>query len=233
LDVLVLSPIFKRIKNEKAFNLTVFLEWAKKRGILLEGINIDSNQSYYEGYDPEKNKIDIGEVPGLEIAAETLYKVEDSVLETMEGKTFYFSAKPGRSYTVFNSFPESNILVGLNRGIIIEQSISEHTVIHELGHIIDGHGIRDLYDDQKDIFKELLEERDRIFAVDIEYDPNRTDAPEGFISVYATANDQENFAEHFAYYILYPEEFREKAKTNSKLKEKYDFFKRLFGGKEY
>lgn len=55
-----------------------------------------------------------------------------------------------------------------------------------------------------------------------------------YMSAYATANKAENFAEHFAYYVVEAEAFRNKSKTDQKLLEKYLFFKQnIFQEKEY
>ncbi len=214
--------------------LAGFQRWADEHGIFLEGINKDSNYLYYSGYNPATDKVELDNVPGILIAAEALYKMPDNVLQTMAGKTFYFSTQLGRSYTVLASFPDQNILEGLNRGVIIEQSVTAYTAIHELGHIVDYHGIQGIYEDDQNIFIDLKEKRDEIFKVTVDYDPSLISAPEGYVDVYSTANDAENFAEHLAYYVLYPDEFKEKMKNDSLLAEKYLFLRDfIFDGKEY
>ncbi len=56
----------------------------------------------------------------------------------------------------------------------------------------------------------------------------------GYITVYSTKSDLENFAENFAYYIVYPNVFREKIQTDTLLAEKYEFMRdKIFSGLEY
>ena len=58
--------------------------------------------------------------------------------------------------------------------------------------------------------------------------------PCGYITQYSTKNDNENFADHFAYYVIYGPEFRERTVNDPLLKAKYDFLKTyIFEGKEY
>lgn len=214
--------------------LAEFQKWAEDRGIFLEGVSIDSNHAYYNGYDSETDMVDLKDVPGVLFAADALYKVPDNVLEAMREKTFYFSTQFGRSYTVLSSWPEQNILAGLNRGIIIEQDINDYTTIHELGHIVDFHGVQGLYEDKRNIFSSAKEKRDEVFKVNVEYDPSAAEPPQGYLTVYSTANDAENFAEHFAHYILYPEEFRQKAENDALIARKYNFLRDfIFAGKEF
>jgi hypothetical protein len=215
-------------------DLEAFQRWADEHDVFLEGINKDSNHLYYSGYNPTTDKVELDSVLGILIAAEALYKIPDNVLQTMAGKTFYFSTQSGRSYTVLASFPDQNILAELNRGIIIEQGVTAHTTIHEFGHIVDYHGIQGIYEDDQSIFIDLKEKRDEIFKVAVDYDPSSVNVPQGYISVYSTANDAENFAEHFAYYALYPDEFKDKMKNDSLLAEKYSFLRDfIFDGIEY
>ena len=61
----------------------------------------------------------------------------------MQGKTIYLSSENGRSFAVAATFSKQNKNMDLlNRGLIIEQGILKRTVIHELGHIVDVHGIQ-------------------------------------------------------------------------------------------
>lgn len=220
--------------SEHPEDLREFVEWAEGRGIKLQGINVESNKIYYDGYNPETDDVDLENVPGVLFAADGLYKIPDGVLETMRGKTFYFSTQFGRSYTILSSFPESGVLVGADRGVIVEQGISTRTVVHELGHIVDFHGIQGIYDDERDVFRSLKEERDDLFEVGFEYDPDRAEPPAGFVSVYATANDNENFAEHFAHYVMDAEDFRKRAQADAEIARKYAFMRdRIFSGREY
>jgi len=151
-------------------------------------------------------------------------------LEVMAGKTIYFSTEDGRSRSVYvdgRSDP-------LNRGFIIEQNVRAHTVIHELGHIVDGHGIQGIQGDEQNVFSYLKEERDKIFQVTLEYDPNLRRAPPRHITHYSSYSDLEKFAEHFAYYVIYPDVFRDRMKNDPSLVDEYEFLRDfIFNGKEY
>ena len=161
-----------------------------------------------------------------------LTKVPENILKIMEGRTLYLNHLHGRGYTVTGKWED--ILKGVDPGIFIEQSITEPQTIHELGHVIDFNGIQGSYDETSAIWKNLDEERKETFKVNFEYNPSAAETPEGFIDLYSTANEGENFAQHFMYYILYAQEFRKKAENDSLLKKKYNFFKNnLFEGKEY
>ena len=151
----------------------------------------------------------------------------------MDGKTIYFSTEFGRSYTVLGSFPDYNILEGLERGIILEQNINSHTVIHELGHIVDYHGIQGIYNDEQNIFEHVLDDRNSIFNISQDNSPHST-PPNGYISAYSAVNDAENFAENFAYYVIYPNEFRERLESDTLLTDEYEFmYKEIFSGFEF
>jgi len=164
------------------------------------------------------------------IAANALYKIPYSVLEVMKDKTIYFSTESGRSKSIHSAWgPDS-----LNRGFIIEQNVWEANVIHELGHIVDVHGIQGAYDDKQNIFSNSKDERDKIFQVSVKYEPNKPDAPLGHISRYSSQNDLENFADHFAYYVIYPDKFQDRIKNDPLLVDEYEFLRdMIFDGKEF
>ena len=56
---------------------------------------------------------------------------------------------------------------------------------------------------------------------------------EEFVTAYASTTPEEDFAEHFAAYIVCPTEFRRLASTYPALSLKYGFMKELFEGKEF
>ena len=208
-----------------------FENWAQQNDISIVGVNKNAYDLYYTGYYPETDKVDWKEIPGVLIAADALYKIPKNVIQVMNGKTIYFSTEHGRSYTVLNSFPDYNILVGLDRGIILEQNINPHTVIHEIGHIVDYHGIQGIYNDEQQIFEKTLNEKIHIFNVT----KNQQDSSStGYVSSYAITNDAENFAENFAYYVYFPKEFREKLKSDFSLIDEYEFMRdEIFEGYEF
>ena len=128
--------------------LANFESWATKHEITLVGTNKDAKYLARWGFIPDKDGVDLKDVPGVLIAANALYKIPYSVLEVMKDKTIYFSTESGRSKSIHSAWgPDS-----LNRGFIIEQNVWEANVIHELGHIVDVHGIQGAYDDKQNIF---------------------------------------------------------------------------------
>ncbi len=222
-------------ENKQSINLSEninFKEWASTRNIELVGVNKSVNDFYYNG-SKQGDFLNIDNIPNVLEVSKGLYKISDDLLRVMKGKTLYLSYQNGRGYTVLGSWPEQGILAGMNRGSILEQPLTEQQAVHEFAHILDYHGIRGIYDDKENHWKHLDEKRARIFNVTFKYNPSASAAPAGYMDVYSTANDAENFAQHFAFYILQGEEFRNRAKSDSLLKEKYEFFKDLFNGSEY
>lgn len=51
-----------------------------------------------------------------------------------------------------------------------------------------------------------------------------------FITQYAKAGPEEDFAEHFAAYIFHAQEFREAAQKSAAMKSKYEFIRKMFEG---
>lgn len=208
-------------------NITSFVEWAKQHSIHLVGINKSANEVYYQGLD-EVDKINLSDVPYW-WGAEALRKIPEKMLQVMEGKTIYFSAKRGRGYALITAF-----LRGTTAGFILEQLISDHQAVHEFAHILDFVGIKGEPGDPNNILSHAKAERNRLFNVSAPYNPQASEPQIGFISIYSAANDQENFAEHFFFYIFYPQLFRDQMQNDTLLKEKYEFFKKwIFEGKEY
>lgn len=208
-----------------------FLNWSKNRGISIVGINESTDHFYYNRSKPS-DFLDAASVPNLLEVADGLYKLPDELFRAMNGKSFYVSHRRGRGYTILGSWPEQGILGGMNRGSIIEQPLSARQTVHEFAHILDYHGIRGVYGDSQNHWKQLDAERTRIFNVSFTYDPNLRTPPEGYIDVYSTANDAENFAQHFVAFVLDAGEFRNRARNETLLQQKYDFMKKLFG-REY
>ena len=219
-----------KVGNSNELFLANFENWARDHDIYLVGTNKNFKHLFKRGMDLDKDVVELKDVPGVLIAAEALYKIPDNVLEVMAGKTIYFSTQKGRSIAVFTSGSGDHH----NRGFIIEQNVSAGGVIHELGHIVDGHGIQGLYRDKQNIFSYAKEERDKIFEVTLEHQPNATGPPPGYITRYATYSDLENFADNFAYYVIYPDVFRDRMKNDPLLVDEYEFLRDfVFNGKEY
>lgn len=231
---IILFPAFVATADSyETDEIDQFENWADSHGISIVGVNKNSNDLYYTGYDESTDSVNWREIPGVLIAADALYKVPENVLQVMDGKTIYFSTEYGRSYTVLGSFPDYDILVGLERGIILERNYNSHTVIHEIGHIVDYHGIQGIYNDEQNIFDNSLNDRNFIFNGMDEYSSDSI-VSSGYISSYSAVNDAENFAENFAHYVIYPNEFREKIVVDPLLIEEYEFMRDvIFSGFEY
>jgi len=208
--------------------LVNFENWAKEHDISLVGINKNANQLNWS-FNHDKDQVELKDVPGILIAAEALYKIPDNVLLVMAGKTIYFSTEDGRSFSVFASWVDNPP----SRGFIIEQNVKAVTVIHELGHIVDVHGIQGDFADEQNVFSYAKEDRNKIFQVALENKPNDKEKL-GYITSYSSNNDLENFAEHYAYYVVYPDMFRDEMKNDPLLAKKYEFLRDfIFIDKEF
>lgn len=201
-------------------------------------INATSTDCYYN--DPQI----LGEInpsstdmPNISNFYQALNKIPGSLMQVMDNKTFYLSYQSGAGYAVLGSWPEHHILSQVEKGCILEQPITESQVLHEFGHILDYDGIRGIYEDANAYWTDLESIRSELFDQGIgnkSYYPVQNNAPPGFIDTYAATNSAENFAEHFAAYVIKGEEFRNLASGNELLTRKYIFFKYfLFNGKEY
>jgi len=218
----------KMVNPDELF-LANFENWAREHDIYLVGTNKNAKQLFKRSFNPENDGVELQDVPGVLVAAEALYKIPDNVLEVMTGKTIYFSTEDGRSKSVHAAWGSNP----LSRGIIIEQNVRAVTVIHELSHIVDVHGIQGNFADKQNVFSYAKEERDKIFQETLEKKPNGKGTL-GYISSYSSSNDLHNFAEHFAYYVIYPDVFRDRMKNDSMLADKYEFFRVfIFNGKEF
>jgi len=219
-----------KMQSPNELLLANFENWARDHDISLIGTNKNYKYLFKSGMDPDKDVVELKDVPGVLIAAEALYKIPDNVLEVMAGKRIIFSTQKGPSIAVFTSGSGDH----QKRGFIIEQNVRPGNVIHELGHIVDAHGIQGLYSDKQNIFSYAKEERDKIFEVTLEHQPNATGPPPGYISRYSTYSDLENFADNFAYYVIHPDVFRDRMKNDPLLVDEYEFLRDfIFNGKEY
>jgi len=210
--------------------LANFESWAEKHDITLVGTNKNAKHLFRWGFYPEKDSVELKDVPGVLTAAEAFYKIPDDVMQVMKGKTIYFSTENGRSKSIHAAWGPNSI----DRGIILEQNIWHANVIHELGHIVDAHGIQGQYQDKQDIFNYANDMRYEVFQVKVEYEPSISGAPLGHITRYSSESAYENFADHFAYYVIYPDKFQERIKNDPLLVDKYEFLRdSIFDGKEF
>lgn len=200
--------------SEDYDELLEFKKWAQTHEIFLVGVNKSSKNLSTDGYDPTTDEILLDDVSNVLIATEILYTIPDTVLESMKGKTIYFSTENGRGLALISSHYRS--IENMNDGMIIEQNINPHSVIHEVAHIIDFEKYHGEYPNQtiKDyLFEVVLDEQ------------NYLDLPDGYVSYYSLTDSIENFAEHFAFYVVNGDEFRDMAQSDDLIKKKYNFFK--------
>lgn len=219
-----------KIGEPNYLQLEYFKDWAKQHEIHLEGT--DKNRIYLSknGFVPQRDRVELENISGILIAAQAFYQIPDNVLEVMKGKTIYFSTQVGRSKAIFSAWGQDAV----NRGIILEQGIRPLNVIHELGHIVDVHGIQGKFNDKNNVFSALKEKRQDIFSSKTGYGKDSQGRIIGYISAYSSEGDLENFAEHFAYYVVYPDFFRERLSQDRLLVEEYEFLRdNIFNGKEF
>lgn len=198
-----------------------FAEWAYERHIYLIGINKSSKYLVENGFDPYSDRINLDKVPDLDILENTLVNLPDSILDSLHGKTIYISTQDGRSMTI----PNSQTIKNMNSGIILEQKIEEYYILHEVGHIAEL---------SFDIEKSKWHEKNQLFSIAYSDIKNMEDRPKGYVTYYSLINQHENFAEHFAHYVLNGNEFKKHADNDSLLDLKYQFLKQhMFNGMEY
>ena len=216
--------------NPYYLQLEYFKQWAKQHEIFLEGTDKNRIHLSKNGFVPENDRVELDKIPGILVAAKTLYQIPDTILEVMKGKTIYFSTELGRSKAIFSAWGTDSV----NKGIILEQNIRPINVIHEIGHIVDVHGIQGKFKEKNNVFSEVKEKHQKIFSSKTNFGKDSQGIPIGYISTYSTEDDLENFAEHFAYYVVRPDFFREKTNQDPVLDEKYDFLRdHIFDGKEF
>lgn len=99
--------------------------------------------------------------------------------------------------------------------------------IHELGHVVDL-GLLTGEDDPSDSFYNIS------WHDHHEHELHDHADSEGFVSGYGSTNQFEDFAEAYAFYVLYGEEFRHFAETNETISRKYRFMRNVvFADREF
>lgn len=202
-----------------------FNDWAENYNVILTGINKSSEHLLKYTFNQNSDEVSINSVPDILVAAEIFYTIPDSVVKSMDGKTIFFSTENGRGLALVSY---SNPIENMNEGIIIEQQITPYHVLHELGHLVD------LNDSQISNKEKINKAKNEIFSINNTLNTNNGKFPKGYLSYYSLTSEEENFAEHFAFYVFSAEKFREMAETDSLLEKKYNFFKDyVFDSLEY
>lgn len=206
--------------------------WTAAHGITLVGIKQHPEQLFNNEFNPETGTVDIGTVNGVYEIYRALSLLPEDVLAIMKGKTIYVSTAAGRPYTVVKG-ESGGALRNVQQGFIQPQPISRDSVLREVAHLITFQGFQGLGDQPIERYTRQFTEYKSVFNTrENSYSPG--EIPPGFISAYATQSQTDNFAEHFRYYVLRPEEFRQKAMTETDLARKYFFLRdHVFSGTEY
>ncbi len=204
------SPAFA---YDKEIQLSDFVDWSYEHHIYLIGINKSSEYLKENGYNPYLDRISLAEVPNLDKLLDTITNLPDTVVDSLHGKTIYISTENGRGLAI----PEQGLIENINPGFIIEQDINKYYIIHEIGHIV---------------YHTLPQPE--LFSIDYSNIVQYEDRPAGFVTYYSLVNKHENFAEHFSYYVVRSQEFRDMATQDKLLDSKYNFLKyNVFDGIEY
>jgi len=189
------------------------------------------------------------------------------IVNFMRGRALYLTDGQGPSMTIqtASNLPKIDYL-GLIPGIFLErQGLDDHFIharlIHEIGHLIHKTVIsRHVYDSQLQLsslilqpdfpemasleknLEQLFEGNQKVYDEKSELDTFQQILPQelGFITYYSLKNTDEDFAEHFLYFILHNKYFQSKITSHylksimtgvkdSKLGEKYEFMKNIIG----
>lgn len=101
----------------------------------------------------------------------------------------------------------------------LDASSYEITIAHEVGHAV--------HFSNPDLFKKWMKLSRASNKFPIHLRKNE------FLTAYSSTDKQEDFAESFCCYIVYPEHFRSVAKECPVLRKKYEFMKAVFDGVEF
>jgi hypothetical protein len=178
-------------------------------------------------------------VPNRDAIARALRSLPLSIVKAYRGKAIYMTTQTGRSYSI--GMPVSNStyigFAGMQPGVFLDSNnaaLTTHNLVHEIGHVVDYTAIKGRYGryvhfHQFPELRRLRADKDRIFGK-ADHAVPQTDY--GYVSDYARANAQENFAEHFAAFILRREIFLDMARREHdagrpELMEKFGFLEEL------
>ncbi len=211
--------------------LAEFRQWADSRGIKLSGITIGFTQLKDNQFDPGTNTTDLENLEFILNAYKGLKLLPESMVNLMRGKTIYISTAADINYAwyIHQTWKGTNDdKANAYEGVFLATPVSDDATVHEMGHIL-GNSLEGKHgNDQDKPFEHYRKKYSELFTM-----RGIDNLPCGYVSKYSTTNSAENFAEHFAFYVLEGEKFRERAKTDEFLQAKYDFVKELFAGKEY
>ncbi|TSC91383.1 MAG: Peptidoglycan binding protein [Parcubacteria group bacterium Licking1014_17] len=212
-------------------DLPQLLQWADENKIRI--ISIGSDAFVAEG--------SLVVMPGVNNVFKGFKAIPPHLVKFLENETVNLANRSCQNGTGFIGLKEEKKKLNF----LLCRPFNESIAVHEFGHVVDGVGIRNEKGNEFSFGRTdegigtLRKEYDRIFQISEEYQRMYrerlfTASPPGFISVYATRSELENFADHFRDYIFNAQYFRERAAKESLLAEKYEFLKnKIFLGKEY
>ncbi|MBD3328597.1 hypothetical protein GF340_04810 [Candidatus Peregrinibacteria bacterium] len=163
----------------------------------------------------------------------TLKSLPDQHVKPLKNLTLYFSDEGRRG------------LGGKDTIILRCQNVTDEelvgVLVHEMGHVVDTGLINGTKSSGESNFLDgktpVYSNDDSLDYYTISWTNEETlkeKAEQDFVSLYGMTDPFEDFAESYAFYILHGEEFRELAKYNDALAEKYEYIKEtVFQGKEY
>ena len=151
-------------------------------------------------------------------------KIDSDILDRLKEiiHSSYFQSKVTPLNLVLDSERQEPRGQVVGNKLILSTAISSDSeqlkvFVHELGHIVDVFYLKKgLFSDPSDVFYNISWESFNT--------KKRGQKIVDFVSGYALSNKYEDFAESFAFYVFHNEDFAARAKKNTILQKKYDFF---------
>lgn len=159
----------------------------------------------------------------------------DDVITRRNNRNYSFKICADDYYAQVDYFNRCKFSRKVYNGGIVSDIAYVATLAHEY-----GHKIGEYIPSQDDVFFSRQDIQFGQISFDFSQNPQnssifvRQNNDGEFMSQYAKSNNFEDFAESFESYVLIGKIFRERAKSNIYLQQKYDFMKnKVFGGQEY
>lgn len=143
--------------------------------------------------------------------------------EIMTGTThqgsYHYNSKELELYIPGYNDPDNHLHDDNKMSPGLDSLIYALTVAHETGHAVWGENawIRDIWGKISDACHDYPRKK-RVMK---------------FLTAYASTTPEEDFAEHYACYLLLGQQFRKEAIVHPAIEEKYEFMKKVFDEKEY
>lgn len=198
--------------------------------------------------------VPLDSIPYIDQILGGLALLPKNVVNVIRGKAIYLSTETGVSlnaHMTSHNAPVATYL-GLIPGVFIEHhpappdngvNMTLRNFVHEIGHLIDYTVLQPklqedsiLFPHQFLEFQQLKGKRGGLFKKNPTYVKNtRTDlckTKPGYMTNYSESNAEEDFAEHFTYFVISDfkslfEKVMKKNKKDGTLKNKYNFMKKM------